>query len=154
MVGTEIVDHRRLIVAETNPVENGVSRKLRLWVEPDRDFAVVRRAALVKERKEADWKPYTQTDGRRYRQFADDTWLPTEVVFVALQTHPGDEPSTVAWRYELVLHDWRVNQSPPIATFCAVIPAGVWVNDHRKESQGNYRQPAGDDQSLPAEANR
>ncbi len=98
VIGTEMVDGRSVVVAETTPVENDGSWKARYWVDQGHNSTVVRRAGLTKRSGETDWKIYTQTDSRNYQEFGDGIWLPTEVVVEVLNTQPGDEPSTIAWR--------------------------------------------------------
>ncbi len=150
VVGTEDLDGQSLVVAETKPSDNETPRKTRFWVNTNHNFTVVRRAVLVRHQGDTDWKIYTHIDGKHHQQVVGDIWLPTEAVYESLETHPGDDPPTVAWRYELALHDWKVNRSPPIATFRSPIPEGAWVNDHRTPGKAAYRHSTSLDQPSPA----
>lgn len=138
VVGTGELHGRKVVIAETKPFVSDTARKMRFAVDAERGFTVLRREIMIQFAGESVWKTYSYHEGKQFQQYSG-AWLPAEVVYETVQAQPGDKPADLAWRFELELRDWKVNQSPPASVFQASIPEGAWVNDHRQPDAKAYQ---------------
>ena len=129
-------DDRDVLVVETSPFTNVQKWKTRFWIDLDRNYTVVRRAALVQYEPDQPWQEYTRIEGREHREIEPGVWLPMQVKYESVNTSKDLKPPMVAWRHEGTNENWKVNQELPTNRFKLEFPSGVIVNDHRpKQSE-------------------
>ena len=126
-------DGRPVIVIETKPHEGEDRRKSRFYVDPDRNFTVVRRAVAVQYPPHERWMEYTRIEGFDHKEVYPGVWLPSRVVhesFDPTVEHAvnGSEPP-LSWRWNVKLSHWKVNAELPPSTFALEFSPGVYVND-------------------------
>ena len=124
-------DDRDVLVVETSPFMNMQKWKTRFWIDVDRNYTVVRRAALIQYEPDQPWQEYTRIEGRDHREIEPGIWLPMQVKYESVNTSKDLKPPTVAWRHEGTNENWKVNQVLPADRFKLEFPSGVIVNDHR-----------------------
>lgn len=125
-------DGRTVTVVETTPTENdGKEWKTRLFVNPARSFAIVRRAKYYRPLPDGEWFEFAFIESRDYVEVIPGIWMPTTVVDQFIST-AEDGSNELRWRISAQLDNWVVNAVLPPDTFAFSFPPGIFVNDHVK----------------------
>jgi len=124
-------DGRPVIIVESVIRQNrSDKRRYRFWIDTERKI-VVRRAITIQYAEGQPWQEYARIEGREHREIAVGIWLPTKVKYESLDVKADVAPVKLAWSYEGVNRDLKVNELLANDTFDLEFPAGVQVNDHR-----------------------
>lgn len=133
VVGQVIWDGRPVIVVETTPIEGNDRRKFRFYVDPERDFTVVRRAIAVQYPPHERWMEYTRIECFDFEQIEPEVWLPGRIVHESFDptvqnAKDGSEPP-LSWRWKVSWENWKVNEECQPEIFELKFAPGVFVND-------------------------
>jgi hypothetical protein len=130
---------RPVIVVETTPSEWNDERERRgthrFWIDPARNFVIVRRAALVNHGPEHEWMEFGRIESYEHEEVEPGIWLPKRVrsESFGVPITPDIEPRLML-RIEATNRDWRVNAEIPDSRFELEFPPGVRVTDRREEN--------------------
>lgn len=132
VVGTEERLSRPVVVVELAAVtRGGIDWNQRFWVDMERGV-VVRRASLMRRNPEQGWREYARIESSDYREIVPGVWLPSRILYESVSPPKDGGPDELAWRFEGVNSDWRVNRALPADQFRLAFPAGLEIDDHRK----------------------
>jgi len=131
IAGHAELDGRSLVVVETTPVKKKHEWKNQFWVDPERNFTIYKRAALVRFNGEDVWKEYTRTFSTDQEEVAEDIWLPTHFRYESLDVSPGESTSEISWWYEGHASHWVINEKLSQSLFAYEFPPGTQVHDLR-----------------------
>ena len=120
-IGQQTWDGRNVKVVETVPAVRDAEWKNEFWVDPERNFTVVRRRNLMRWRGQDEWTAIYEVDSTKHSQVAPGIWLPGQV---RTQNH-----QLVATG---VNSEWTVNEPIPESRFHLEFPDGIRVQGLRK----------------------
>ena len=129
--GRRTWDGREVAVIETRPFVKEQSWKTQYWIDLERNYTVVRRAALIQYQKDGPWQEYTRIEGRDHREIAPDIWLPMQFKYESVETTPEGKDPKLSWRHKGKNENWRVNEQLAADTFELEFPEGISVMDRR-----------------------
>jgi hypothetical protein len=125
-------DGRPVQVVETSfdtPPGKSKSYKYRLWIDPARGFAVVKRASLVRETVDDKWEEYYRVEGHDYKEFGG-FWLPMRAVAQLLHVGEKDiRPGAKLSDHRIEVRQWEVNPAVDDAMFTFDFPQGLGITD-------------------------
>jgi len=147
-----------VVVIESQPIANkddaGRKGKLRFLVNVQRGFAVVERSGLLQFAPDLDWVVYTTIRGYDYVETSPGLWFPMRIEHESFdpskETVRKRQPPPLAWRWDIRVKKWTVNEPLEASTFELRFPRGVFVND--RVLGRSYRVTAITDQTLADEA--
>ncbi len=144
VIGSEKHDDQDMLIVETMPFTNPESKskwKQTFWVDPNRNFAVLRRSQSFQFADVDRWMENDRIIGYEYRQIETGIWLPMRVVEEAFGPTLEDAQNNAAprlmWRYDIRNSNWVVNPKVDDAVFTLQFPKGVNVEDQTVHTQGN-----------------
>ncbi len=140
---TEWDGHHLTIVETAQPVQRSghERRKMSFWIDPARNWLVVRRAILVQYRPEQKWQEYHYTETRGHQEVSPGIWLPRKLKLESLQVTEKQQPATLAWREEGEARDWQVNRKLSPTQFVLDFSPGTPVDDYTVTPQRSYIVP-------------
>jgi thiol-disulfide isomerase/thioredoxin len=144
-------DGHRVTIIEIPPIKSKTgpeSRKLSYWIDPQRNWLVVRRAILVQYRPDQKWQEYNRVESRDHIEVKPGIWLPRKLKLETVMVTEKQQPETLAWRNEGEARDWTVNQKLPATQFELEFPPGTPVDDHTVTPQRAYVVPKSKDQAA------
>ncbi|HVA51508.1 MAG TPA: hypothetical protein VNH11_34515 [Pirellulales bacterium] len=121
----------RSVLAFEGKVSEGVDgrfRKVQFLVDSNRGFAVVRKAMLVQEALDADWRANGVVELTSMHEVAEGLWVPRKALFEQYRL-PKNGPATILSRSRVELDGWLVNAALDDTTFKWSFPPGVAVDD-------------------------
>lgn len=131
--GVEITERVRwdghdVVILESKPLGTDVQRRYRFWIDPKRR-AVVRRTIVIQYQPDQPWQEYTRIVCRDYREIVPGIWLPTRVRYESVDVDGQLSPEKLAWSFEGINREWKVNQDLPDDTFDFVKKRDTPPND-------------------------
>jgi hypothetical protein len=121
IVDSATCEGRTVVVVETSvaPKPPGtVEYKTRLWIDPSRGFAVVRRQAWARYSPDRPWRLHYDIASYGTAEVVPGVWLPSHVEeknFGVLPTEPTDLP--LVTHSKIRYRDWKVNLVIPDSEF-------------------------------------
>lgn len=134
LVGKDKHDGAEVLVIETEIHKTSEEWRYRFWIDPSKNFAVVKRAALIRILPDTPWIEYARIIGFNYKEVQPGIWLPGRVVQESFdpskeQVVQGKEPP-LSWRFTSKELSWLVNPQVSTETFRLEFPSGIVVEDH------------------------
>ena len=124
---------RRLLVVETRVVKREQNWRYRFWIDPRRNFAVVKRAQLIQFPSHANWLEFTRITWEELQEVQPGIWLPRRAInesYNPTEEHAdGRSTMPLAWRFEITCNDWLVNPTTDDAAFALDFAPGTKVED-------------------------
>ena len=118
IVGTETWDNREVIVAETTPTKNGQEYKTQFWVDPTRDFIVVRRLRMVRYHDDGTWQVNEDVGSFAHHEIVPGIWLPEKFEAKVFAVPPVDTAELpFAEEVKGRFSEWHVNDPVPEGKF-------------------------------------
>jgi hypothetical protein len=122
VAGSETWEGRPVFVVEAGlPTQRPgkVEYQQRLWIDPSRGFAAVRKQSVVRYSKEGPWHLHYDCASYDFHEIAPGVWLPSRVE----DKNFGVDPPIERAKLDLVFHDvirfrdWKVNSKIPDSKF-------------------------------------
>ncbi|WP_146518098.1 hypothetical protein [Stieleria varia] len=140
VVGNESWDGHRVIVVESNPVENNGEYKSQYWIDPQRDYVVVRRRNLTRRLPEDPWQAIYSVDCFGHQEIADGVWAP-KIAWTRMfgLTPDGIGQAPIIMKCDVVCADWELNVEIPEEQLTLEFPPGLRVNGLREAFQAKIK---------------
>jgi thioredoxin-related protein len=132
---------RPVTIVETRPNKSKTgpeSRKASYWIDPARNWLVVRRAALIQYRPQQKWQEYDRFESREHAEVQPGVWLPRKLKHEWVLVSEKLQPERLASRDEGEARDWVVNPKLDAAQFVLDFPPGTPVDDSTVTPQRAY----------------
>ena len=131
-------DGHDVIVAETATAVNESQYKSQYWIDPQRNFLVVRRQNMSRANDEAPWHAFYSVDSFKHKEVADGIWLPTIAWRRSYGPATNENPrGEIHRRCDVMCVDWKVNEPLDVSKLQLTFPAGVKVHGlERKQAEG------------------
>ena len=91
-------------------LDNGYTSKRRYWIDPTRDFVVVRRQILQPQNDGKQWAIHHQIDCKEHKEIRPGVWLPMQVE--TINNVVSDRASHLVAKNTISVSVWRVNDTP------------------------------------------
>ena len=132
--------HKVRIIEKTSDTIDGQS-KTEFWVDPERNFAIVRRRFLRRSGPAAEWSVTNTTDCFGHEKVEPQVWLPKMVRKRSYLIAADDdtEPRLVR-RRDLLCTQWKVNEQIAAEELRLKLPAGTKVRGRLEEFQAGLRR--------------
>ena len=115
----ETIDGHECVVVET-PILETLKRsrnddpfkyrhKRRFYIDPSRNFLVMRREILEPRNGESSWPAHQQVDSAQHEEIQPGLWLPSSIIqrFYNVQDYATPK---LFWQQKISVSKWRVNQ--------------------------------------------
>jgi hypothetical protein len=145
IVGTETWEGQAVVVAEAGlprPPSVKQEYKTQIWVDPARNFVIVRRRVFARYAKDRPWHLHLEIASFELEEASPGIWLPKRVEmknFAVPPVEPKDLDLLVS-REKIQYRDWKVNENVP--------DAKISNGCHHRWPHGE-RRPHGDSRSSP-----
>ncbi|MGB7347102.1 MAG: hypothetical protein WBD20_22955 [Pirellulaceae bacterium] len=134
VIGQQPWDGCQVTVVQTKAVENGSQYMTRYWVDPARNFTVVRRRNFTRETPEAIWKVTYSVDCFKHAKSKVGLWLPrlAWVQMFALSPDETEQGNTLH-RTDVRCDAWSINEVLDARKLHFDFPPGLQVRGLAKD---------------------
>ena len=129
---------RTVLVVESTPVINARQFKSQYWVDPERDFTVVRRRTLNRATDEEEWHVYYAVESLQHKKHESGVWLPQLALKRSFDRPTKKFPDgRVNASYNIQCTEWTVNEPIDFAEMQIEFPPGLKIH-----GMGELAEPA------------
>ena len=140
-MGQQDWDDHQVTVVELEPIENGNEFKSEFWIDPDRNYVVVRRRNLMRTTPEGKWSTTYSVDTFGHEEVAPGVWLPKIALTRNFDLPTGDETEgQINHNYKAFCKDWKLNVEIPESELTLEFPPGLKVRGMLEAFQAKQRK--------------
>lgn len=120
---------RSVVRIVRKPIHTDQEYKSQYLVDPERGFAIVRKASLVRSTPASEWFEFRGMEGRDYIEVGPNIWVPQRFLIEVHQPVSTNPTPVLRYRGTIRNRDWVVNEDVPDSTFKLEFPGDVLVTD-------------------------
>jgi hypothetical protein len=141
ITGQQEWDDHEVTVIELEPIENGNEYKSEFWIDPVRNYVVVRRRNLMRTTPQGNWSTIFSVDAFGHEEVAPGVWLPKVALTRNFDLPSGDESEgQINHNYKAFCRDWKLNVELPDSEMTLDFPPGVKVPGMLEAFQAKQRK--------------